>query len=119
MGEEPPDRTANRVELVGTLSAPPDVKDLSSGSRLVLLKMVVDRPDGSRRDSLPVVVGPPPDRGRHLTPGQADTATVRRAAALDEGARVTVRGWLKRHFWQAPEGTRTRLQVVAAELDAV
>ena len=109
----------NRIELEGRLSRPPEEKELPSGDRLVLLRVVVRRPDGSRVDSIEVAVGPPPSRGRRRRPGQALTGTVRRAAGLAEGDRVRVEGHLERRFWRAGGGPRTRLQVVAAELQEV
>lgn len=113
----PAEGTDNAVELQGELSAPPDVKSLPSGEDLVLLRLLVERPAGDRRDSLPIVVGPPPPPGRRRDPGQATRGTVRRAAGLEEGERVTVRGWLQRHFWDAGDaGRRSRLQVVATEV---
>jgi hypothetical protein len=107
----------NQLVLEGRLSADPDVKELDGGAVLVLLRVVVRRPDGSRVDSLPVVVGPPPARGRRREPGQARARDVRRAAGLAAGDRVRVEGFLQRRFWDAGGGRRSRLQVVAATLD--
>lgn len=108
---------ANRVRIAGRLSADPEVRDLPSGDVLVLLRVVVPRPDGSRSDSLPVAVGPSPARGRRRAPGQATAATVKRAAALGEGDEVAVEGWLQRRFWDAgAAGRRSRLQVVAEQV---
>lgn len=109
----------NHIELEGRLSRPPEEKELPSGDRLVLLRVVVRRPDGSRVDSIEVAVGPPPSRGRRRAPGQALTRTVDRAAALGEGDRVRVSGHVERRFWRAGGGSRTRLQVVAAEVEPV
>lgn len=106
----------NDVVLEGRLSADPDVKDLESGSRLVLLRVVARRPDGARVDSLPVVVGPPPERGRRRSAGQATSRVVARAARLVEGDRVRVTGFLQRHFWNAAGTRLTRLQIVAEDL---
>lgn len=106
----------NEVRITGRLSADADVKDLPSGDVLVLLKVVVARPEGNRVDSLPVVVGPGPDRGRRRNVIQASRRTVTRATKLSEGERVTVEGWLKRHFWDAGGARRSRLQVVATEV---
>lgn len=110
----PPDHNAIRLE--GRLSAAPQVKDLRSGEQLVLLKVVVRRPDPRRADSLPVVVGPPPGRGRRRAPDQAGRRTVALAARLAQDDRVEVTGTLQRHFWDAEGGRRSRLQVRAAEL---
>lgn len=107
----------NQLVLVGRLSADPDVKQLASGGQLVLLRVVARRPDGPRVDSLPVVVGPPPTRGRRREPGQATARDVRRAAALTTDDRVRVTGRLQRHFWDAGGVRRSRLQVVAETVE--
>ncbi|MBW3662920.1 MAG: hypothetical protein KY469_07460 [Actinobacteria bacterium] len=104
---------ANEIRLSGYLSAPPDIKELESGATIVLLRVVVRRPDGDRVDSLPVAVGPPPRRGERRAVGQATARTVRHAAGLDEGDEVVVSGWLQRRFWDAGGQRRSRLQVVA------
>lgn len=104
---------ANAVRLNGRLSAVPEVKELRSGATLVLLRVVVRRPDGERVDSLPVAVGPAPDKGRKRRPGQATLRTVRAAAGMEEGDEVVVEGWLQRRFWDAGGQRRSRLQVIA------
>lgn len=107
----------NEIVVEGRLSGPPDVRELESGVRLVLLKVVARRPDGSRVDSLPVAVGPAPERGQRRTPGQASAREVNRAAKLAEGDRVRVTGFLQRRFWDAGGVRRSRLQVVAETVD--
>lgn len=116
-GDDGPPSDENTLVIAGRVSADPDVKELGDGVTLVLLRVVVRRPDGSRVDSLPVVVGPPPRRGQRRAPGQAATRDVRRAAALREGDRVRVEGFLQRRFWDAGGSRRSRLQVVAAALE--
>lgn len=106
----------NAITITGRLSADADIKDLPSGDVLVLLKVVVGRAEGNRVDSLPVVVGPGPAKGRPRNAIQAARRTVTRATKLREGDRVTVEGWLKRHFWDAGGMRRSRLQVVATEI---
>lgn len=106
----------NEIRLVGRLSADADVKDLPSGDVLVLLKLVVSRPDNARVDSLPVVVGPGPQQGTRRDDGQPTRRSVDLATRLVEDDRVQVEGWLKRHFWDAGGVRRSRLQVVATEL---
>lgn len=107
----------NVIRIEGRLSAPPETRELPSGDQLVALRVVVRRPDGDRVDSLPVVVGPPPRRGQRRRPGQADTATVRRAQRLSEDDRVAVDGWLQRRFWRSGDGAHTRLEVVASAVE--
>lgn len=106
----------NEITITGRLSADADVKDLPSGDVLVLLKVVVRRAEGNRVDSLPVVVGPGPEERRPRNAIQPARRTVTRATRLSEGDRVTVQGWLKRHFWDAGGARRSRLQVVATEV---
>lgn len=106
----------NEIRISGRLSADADIKDLASGDVLVLLKVVVGRAAGNRVDSLPVVVGPGPEKGRRRDATQPARRTVARATKLSEGDRVLVEGWLKRHFWDAGGVRRSRLQVVATEI---
>lgn len=115
-GEHGTTTDRNEIRLVGRLSADADVKDLPSGDVLVLLKLVVNRPDGARVDSLPIVVGPGPEQGTRRGDGQPTRRSVDLATRLVEDDRVQVEGWLKRHFWDAGGVRRSRLQVVATEL---
>lgn len=112
-----PSPDVNEVVLEGRLSAAPDLKDLDGGGQLVLLRVVSRRGDGPRVDSLPVVVGPAPDRGRHRAPGQAAARDVRRAASLAADDRVRVVGRVQRHFWDADGTRRSRIQVVAETVE--
>jgi single-strand DNA-binding protein len=109
----------NRIVLEGRLSQEPEEKSLPSGDVLVVLRVVVRRPDGARVDSIEVAVGPPPARGHRRAPGQALTRTVRRSASLRAGDRVRVEGHLERRFWRAGGAPRTRMQVVASEVEPV
>lgn len=109
----------NHVAIEGRLSADPEVKDLESGDRVVILRVVARRPDGSRVDSLPVAVGPPPAKGQRRAPGQAGRREVTRASKLAEGDRVHVEGFLQRRFWAAGGVRRSRLQVVAETIEQV
>lgn len=106
----------NEVRLVGRVSAAPEVRALPSGDEVVELRVVCRRPDGSRVDSVPVVVGPPPPPRARRRPGQARRADLRRAAGLQVDERVEVEGWVQRRFWASPGGRRTRLQVVATSV---
>lgn len=109
----------NQIVLEGRLSAEPELRDLPSGDTLVQLRVVVQRPDGSRVDSLPVVVGPGPAKGRRRGPGQASRREVARASGLACDERVRVEGWLQRRFWAAGGVRRTRLQVVATSVERI
>lgn len=111
--------TGNQVVLRGRLSVAPDARDLDSGDRLVLLRVVVERRDGRGEDSIPVVVGPtaPRSRGRR---GQASSRIVRETAELRAGDEVRVEGWVERRFFVATGGRRTsRVRVVAVDVGAV
>jgi single-strand DNA-binding protein len=105
------------VRLRGRLSRDPEIRVLPSGDEVVLLRVVVRRPDGEREDSLPVAVGPPPPVRKRRRPGQAARTTVSRASGLSAGARVEVEGWMQRRFWSGEGGRRlSRVQVVATEI---
>lgn len=106
---------SNEVHVRGRLSRDAEVRTLPSGDEVVLLRVVAERPDGRRVDSLPVAVGPAPT-GRRRRPTEATMTTVRRAPRLVEGDVVEARGWLQRRFWDAGGQRRSRLQVVATEL---
>ena len=109
--------STNAVHLSGRVTAAPEPRELPSGDRLVLLRVLVPRLDGTRGDSIPVVVGPPPAAGKRRGRGQASAAVVARAEHLEVGDEVTVEGWLQRRFWEASAGIRaSRLQVVATNL---
>ncbi|MDX1657936.1 MAG: hypothetical protein R3343_03870 [Nitriliruptorales bacterium] len=106
----------NRVLLQGRLSRDAEVKDLPSGDRLVLLRVVPRRPGTTTVDSIPVAVGPAPGRGQRKAPGQAGAREVKLAASLEADDRVRVAGRIHRRFWDAGGVRRSRLQVVAEEL---
>lgn len=97
----------NEVHLVGRVSAEPEERELPSGDRLVLWRVVVDRPVPSR---------PPPAGVRLVTIDTFDCvawpAGVRRAArALRAGDVVEVTGALRRRFYRTGAGPSSRTEV--------
>lgn len=110
---------SNTVLLCGRLSVAPDARELGSGDRLVLLRVMVPRADGRGEDSIPVSVGPtaPRSRGRR---GHASSRVVREVAELEAGAEVRVAGWIERRFFVGGSGQRTsRVRVVATHVERV
>ncbi|RNI18082.1 single-stranded DNA-binding protein [Flexivirga caeni] len=106
--------TVNEVHLIGRLSAPPSVKLLPSGTQVVQLRVVVDRPaDAGRRAA---------EEGRKAP--TVDTidiacwrADVRRRAMSFAGTEaVEVNGSLRRRFWRSPAGVASRYEVEAMKL---
>lgn len=93
----------NLVVLCGRVTAPPELRVLDSGTRLlrVLLSVRSDEPR-RRLDVIPVTLWDPPD----------DTVS----ADLEPGTVLWVTGSVQRRFWESPEGRRSRLEVVAAQV---
>lgn len=86
----------NIVVVQGSLSRPPQARDLPSGDRLVAYEVTV-RTAGHATESLPVVWFEPPAR----------------AAELPAGTEVVVTGRVRRRFFRTPAGTGSRTEVVA------
>jgi single-strand DNA-binding protein len=100
----------NTVTLVGRVSAPPEVRDLPSGDRLVTLRVVVDRPPerGSTKRAVDVI----------------DVAcwskrTQRTAGSLGPADAVRVEGALRRRFFATGGGRASRYEVEASRLARV
>ena len=90
----------NLVLLEGTLAAPPELREFESGSRLLRLLVTIRSTEPRKRvDVLPVTLWDPPD---DLT-----------ARPLERGDRVWACGSAQRRFWEAREGRRTRVELVA------
>ncbi len=87
----------NLVVLRGSLSRPPDVRDLRSGDVLVTYEVTVPARDGVPAASVPVVWFAPP-------PAALD---------LDAGTEVVVLGEVRRRFFRANGATQSRTEVVA------
>jgi single-stranded DNA-binding protein len=93
----------NLVVLAGTLAAVPELREFDSGSRLLRLLVTVRTEEPRRRvDVLPVTLwDPPPDL---------------LAETLERGRRVWVSGAAQRRFWEAQEGRRNRVEIVAEQV---
>ncbi|HWC22058.1 MAG TPA: single-stranded DNA-binding protein [Flexivirga sp.] len=107
----------NEVHLVGRLSAPPVLKHLPSGAEVVQLRIVVDRPAGTRAKS-------PGGDSRSPTVDTIDiacwSADARRRALSCAGSEVVdVSGALRRRFWRGPAGVASRYEVEASKLRVV
>jgi single-strand DNA-binding protein len=91
----------NDVVLRGRLSAPPELRVLPSGDRLLLFKLVVrrenPRPRGPKSDVITCVSVLP--------------AVQRYATAWTTDDVVEVEGALQRRFWRTPTGTAVAYEV--------
>jgi single-stranded DNA-binding protein len=94
----------NLVVLCGRLAVEPELKTFESGSRLLRL-LVTIRSDWPKRrvDVVPVTLWDPPD---DLT-GEMPV----------KGQRVWVCGSAQRRFWESPDGRRSRLEIVAEQVN--
>jgi single-stranded DNA-binding protein len=94
----------NLVVLCGRLAVEPELKTFGSGSRLIRL-LVTIRSDWPKRrvDVVPVTLWDPPD-------DLIDDLPLK-------GQRVWVCGSVQRRFWEAPDGRRSRLEVVAEQVN--
>ena len=90
----------NLTILTGTLAAAPELREFESGATLLRLLVTVRRDVPRRRiDVLPVTVWDPP----------AELLAI----GLERGHRVWVCGSAQRRFWEAKEGRRNRVELVA------
>ncbi|MDH3606197.1 MAG: single-stranded DNA-binding protein [Acidimicrobiia bacterium] len=90
----------NLVVLAGTLAAAPDLREFDSGARLLRMLVTVRSDEPRRRvDVIPVTLWDPP--------------TVLTQETLERGRRVVVCGAAQRRFWEAKEGRRNRVEIVA------
>jgi single-strand DNA-binding protein len=89
----------NLVVLRGTLSRPPEARDLRSGDVLIAYEVTCPGRDGAPATSVPVVWFAPP----------AGAA----AADLPAEAEVVVVGSVRRRFFRANGTTQSRTEVVA------
>jgi single-stranded DNA-binding protein len=93
----------NLVVLCGRLATEPELREFDSGTQLVRLLVTV-RSDQPRRrvDVVPVTMWDPPTDFLDDPP--------------EKGRRVWVCGSVQRRFWEAPDGRRSRLEVVAEQI---
>jgi single-strand DNA-binding protein len=109
--DDPPDgpTPVNEVHLVGRVAAAGESRTLPSGDAVTVLRVVVARPETSRR-------GP-----RTPTVDTVEcaiwTARLRqRAVALPAGTMVEIDGALRRRFWRTPGGPASRYEVEVTSL---
>ena len=93
----------NLVVLKGTLAADPELRVFESGSRLIRY-LVTTRVENPKRrvDVIPVTIWDPDDE-LWEEPGE-------------RGVRFSVYGAAQRRFWEAPDGRRSRVEVVAEQV---
>jgi single-stranded DNA-binding protein len=93
----------NLVVLAGKLASAPELRVFESGARLLRLLVIVTSEEPVRRtDVVPVTLWNP------------DPELVE--AELTAGTRVWVAGSVQRRFWSAPDGRRSRLEIVADQV---
>ncbi len=96
----------NLVVLAGRLATDPEHRAFESGASLVRLLVTVRTDEPRRRvDVVPVTLWDPPAEliGDDLAAGD----------------RVWVTGGVERRFWEAPDGRRSRLEIVARHVQRV
>jgi single-strand DNA-binding protein len=84
----------NVVVVQGALARAPELRELPSGSLLVVLEVSTDHPSG--RSTVPVAWLDPPDE-----------------VDLELGTEVVVTGHVRRRFFRAGGSTQSRTEVVA------
>ena len=94
----------NLVVLCGRLATDPEVRVFDSGTRLVRL-LVTLRAEAPRRrvDVVPVTYWDPGDEFIETLPGR--------------GQRIWVCGSVQRRYWESPDGRRSRIEVVAEQVN--
>jgi single-stranded DNA-binding protein len=93
----------NLVVLCGRIAVEPEYRVFESGTRLIRLLITVRSDEPRRRvDVVPVTMWEPPD-------DLFETRAIR-------GQRIWVCGSVQRRFWEAPDGRRSRLEVVAEQV---
>lgn len=93
----------NITVLSGRLAATPEIQTSGSGTRLVRYLVTVCSDTPKRRvDVLPVI---------HWDPTEATIETLRHP-----GAGVWVSGNVQRRFWGGADGRRSRLEIIAHDI---
>lgn len=94
----------NLVVLCGRIATDPEIRVFDSGTRLIRYLITVRSEEPRRRvDVVPVTFWDPTDE-------QVDEPGIR-------GGRVWVCGSVQRRFWESPDGRRSRLEVVAEQVN--
>lgn len=113
---------SNEVRLRGRVAARPEERELPSGDRLVLLRIVVPRDPAARGRRRPTAEGSVGTRVQTVDTIDLvcwTTATRRSASRLDAGDHVEVQGALRRRFFGGPSGRQSRYEVEVAALRRV
>lgn len=93
----------NIVVIAGSIVAEPEKRTFASGTRLLRLLVAVRQAEPRRRvDVLPVSLWDPGEELWQLEPAVGD--------------RVWVAGSVQRRFWAAEEGRRSRLELIAQQV---
>ena len=94
----------NLVVLCGRLATDPELRAFDSGAQLARLLVTVRSDEPRRRvDVVPVTWWDPPEEFLADPPLK--------------GRRVWVCGSVQRRFWESPDGRRSRLEVVAEQVN--
>lgn len=94
----------NLVVLCGRIATEPEVRRFDSGTRLIRYLITVRAESPRRRvDVVPVVLWDPTDE-QAGDPGAS-------------GRRIWVCGSVQRRFWESPDGRRSRLEIVAEQVN--
>lgn len=90
----------NHIELMGRLAAAAETRTLPSGDDIVVFRLIVARPEGSRVDTIDCLV---------------DSAALRkRMLKMPAGTQLELHGRLERRFWRSVAGVSSRYEVRAA-----
>ena len=93
----------NVVVLSGRLAAPPELRVFESGLRLARYLITVRADEPRRRvDVVPVTLWEPSDEVLSPSP--------------EVGQRIWAAGSVQRRFWSNPDGRRSRLEIVAEQI---
>ena len=96
----------NLAVIAGTLSAPPEHRTFESGTSLVRYLVTVRSTEPRKRtDVVPVVLWDPPDEILD--------------EELDRGDRIWTVCTVQRRFWNAAEGRRSKLEIVAHHVEPI
>ncbi len=94
----------NLTVLCGRIATDPEIRVFDSGTRLIRYLITV-RSEAPRRrvDVVPVTLWDPGD-DQVADPGE-------------RGRRVWVSGSVQRRFWESPDGRRSRIEIVAEQVN--
>lgn len=117
IGQDAPELSVglNDVKLGGRVSGEPQERELPSGDRFVLFRLVVPRTSAGASKAAGR------SRGRRSLVDTFDvvcwvTSLRRKASRFEEGDVVMVHGALRRRFWRSPSGLASRYEIEADEV---